>query len=403
MNAARERQRLYGGAEALGGAEAFLANQGRSGPYVYWTALLSCTAALLALPVVRVDLSVQERGLVRPTAERSAIVARTSGFIDSIQAHDNNLVHAGDALVVLNTRELQARIDLNGSHRALLQKELADLNRLLEGTSTPSAVTLSDLQTAKYIAEYQKFDIECRRADLKVAQAEREKRRTQQLFADHAAPARDFEQASYEASTAQAEREIITRQTIAQWQADKAQKEVEAEQLQAETRRLAEERDLYSVKAPVDGTVLGLEGLFEGSYVQSGQRIGEISPTGELVVEAWVPPKDIGRIFDGQPVSLQVDAYPYTVWGLLAGRVIGISADYVQDGDSSRAFKVTIRPNRDHLQARQGLKGFLKKGMTVNARFFVARRSLAELLYENLDQSFNPAMNGAQEDHARAQ
>src|SRR5262249_27511708 len=160
-----------------------------------------------------------------------------------------------------------------------------------------------------------------------------------------------------------------TRQTMAQWQADKAQKDVEAEQLQAEARRLAEERDLYSVKAPVNGTVLGLEGLFEGSYVQSGQRIGEISPTGELVVEAWVPPKDIGRIFDGQPVSLQVDAYPYTVWGLLAGRVIGISADYVQDGDSSRAFKVTIRPDRDHLQARQGLKGFLKKGMTVNARF----------------------------------
>jgi HlyD family secretion protein len=102
-------------------------------------------------------------------------------------------------------------------------------------------------------------------------------------------------------------------------------------------------------------------------------------------------------------VSLQVDAYPYTVWGLLTGRVIGISADYVQDGDSSRAFKVTIRPDRDHLQAQQGLKGFLKKGMTVNARFFVARRGLGELLYENLDLSFNPAMNGAQEDHDRAQ
>jgi membrane fusion protein, peptide pheromone/bacteriocin exporter len=115
-----------------------------------------------------------------------------------------------------------------------------------------------------------------------------------------------------------------------------------------------------------------------------------------------VPPKDIGRIFEGQPVSLQVDAYPYTVWGLLPARVIGISADYVQDGDASRAFKVTIRPDRDHLKARQGLKGFLKKGMTLNARFFVARRCLGELLYENLDESFNPAMN-AREGGGRAQ
>jgi hypothetical protein len=48
MSAQQERQRLYGGPDALGGAETFLANQGRSGRYVYWTALLSCTAALLA-------------------------------------------------------------------------------------------------------------------------------------------------------------------------------------------------------------------------------------------------------------------------------------------------------------------------------------------------------------------
>jgi multidrug resistance efflux pump len=222
---------------------------------------------------------------VRPTAERSAIVARTSGFIASIQAHDNDLVHVGDALVVLNARELQARIDLNGSQRALLEKELADLNRLLEGASTPSGVALSELQSAKYIAEYQRFDIECRRADLRVAQAERERRRTQQLFADRAVPARDAEQASYEASAAWAEREIITRQTIAQWQADKAQKELEAEQLQAEARRLAEE--FTRLKPPWTAQSLAWKAFFfEGSYVQSGQRIGEISPTGELLVEA---------------------------------------------------------------------------------------------------------------------
>jgi hypothetical protein len=42
-----------------------------------------------------------------------------------------------------------------------------------------------------------------------------------------------------------------------------AQKEVEAQQLQAEARRLAEERDPLLLKAPVDDTVFGLEGLFE--------------------------------------------------------------------------------------------------------------------------------------------
>jgi membrane fusion protein, peptide pheromone/bacteriocin exporter len=61
---------------------------------------------------------------------------------------------------------------------------------------------------------------------------------------------------------------------------------------------------------------------------------------------------------------------------------------------------VIVRPDRDYLQVREGLRGSLKKGMTVTARFFVARRSLWELLYESLDILFNPAMNEASSERA---
>jgi membrane fusion protein, peptide pheromone/bacteriocin exporter len=388
-----EPNRLYSGTHALSCAETFLAKQGPSRPYVYWTALAICTVALASLPMIQVDVSVQERGRVRPAAERSAIVARTAGFIASVHVRDNDLVRAGDTLLTLNARALQAKLDLNGSQTELVEKELTDLSYLLEGLSNKRPVSLGDLQTARYISEYQKFDTACRHADLNVDRSEREMNRTRQLFADKVVAARDLEQSAYEANAARVEREVIYRQTIAQWQADKVQKQGELEQREAEARQLAEERNLYAVKAPVEGTVIGLEGVFEGSYVQSGQRIGDISPTSDFVIDVSVPPKDIGRIAKGQPVSIQVDAYPYTVWGLLPGRVIRISADYVQQSDTSSTFKVVVRPDRDHVETREGLSGLLKKGMTVNARFLVARRSLWELLYESIDKSFNPAMN----------
>jgi membrane fusion protein, peptide pheromone/bacteriocin exporter len=213
------------------------------------------------------------------------------------------------------------------------------------------------------------------------------------LFDEKLAASREFDQAIFEAKLSRIERELIGRQTLVKWQADKVQKGFELEQLRTQARQLAEEAKLYSVKAPVDGVVIGLEGVFEGSYVQSGQRIGDISPTSDFIIDALVPPKEIGRIFKGQAVNLQIDAYPYTVWGLLPGRVIRISADYVQESDATSVFKVIVRPDRVYLQALNGLKGSLKKGMTVTARFFVARRSLWELLYENLDTHFNPAMN----------
>jgi len=392
MNPRREYNRIYGGSYALACAESFLKKRGRTWPYVYWTALVMCAGALLALPIIHVDVTVQERGRVRPATERTAIVARTAGFISSIRVHDNDLVRAGDILLTLKTQGLQAKVNFNDSQTKVLNKELADLRYLLERVGNKRPVLVSDLQTGQYISEYQKFDTDCRNANLKVDHTEREMNRNKQLLAIKVVAARDFEESSYQANAARVERETLNHQTLARWQTDRVQKEHELEQLESEAGQLADERNLYSVKAPLDGAVVGLEGVVEGSYVQSAQRIGDISPTSDFVVDVSVPPKDIGRIFVGQPVNIQVDAYTYTIWGLLPGRTIRISADYVQESESNGAFKVIVHPDRDYLRTREGLTGSLKKGMTANARFFVARRSLWELVYESMDDLFNPAL-----------
>jgi membrane fusion protein, peptide pheromone/bacteriocin exporter len=392
MNPRREYNRLCGGTYALTCAESFLTRQGRTRPYVYWTALVMCVTLLSSLPIVHVDVTVQERGRVRPATERSAIVARTAGFVSSIKAHDNDLVHSGDVLLSLNTQGLQAKFDFNRVQTNEVTNELEDLGHLLASVSNKQPASLTVLRTAKYISEYQKFDTQCQNANLKIKRTEREMNRTKELFRNKVVAARDVDDSSYQANEARAELEAVYRQTIAQWQADKVQKELELEQHKSEARQLADERDLYSVKAPLDGTVIGLEGVVEGSYVQSGQRIGDISPTSDFVFDVLVPPKDIGRILKGQSANMQVDAYPYTIWGLLPGRVLQISADYVEESDKSGAFKVIVKPDRDYLRTHEGLTGYLKKGMTGNARFFIAHRTLWELVYESMDDLFNPAI-----------
>jgi HlyD family secretion protein len=355
--------------------------------------MVMCASLLISLPLVHVDVTVQERGRIRPAAERSVIVARTAGVISSVRVHDNDLVHVGDTLLTLSSRALDAKVDFNREQTEQVRQELADLDYLLDCVCSKKPVSIDGLQTARYIAAYQKFDTDCRNADLKRDRTAREMDRIKRLFADKVVSTRDFDEASYQANAVRVEREVIYRQTVAQWQADKVQKNTELEHLKSEARQLAEERNMYSVIAPVDGVVIGVQGLFDGSYVQSGQKIGEISPTGDFVMDVAVPPKDIGRIFNGQSVKIQVDAFPYTVWGLLPGRVIRISADYIQDSAINSGFKVVVQPDRDYLETREGVKGLLKKGMTVNARFFVARRSLWELLYESLDKNFDPAMH----------
>lgn len=38
-------------------------------------------------------------------------------------------------------------------------------------------------------------------------------------------------------------------------------------------------------------------------------------------------------------------------------------------------------------------KGYIKKGMNVTAHFIITRRSLFDLLYQNIDEWINPAQN----------
>src|SRR5260221_7851339 len=254
MNPRPEYNRLYGRTYALTCAESFLTKRGRTRPYVYWTALVMCAGALLALPIIHVDVTVQERGRVRPATERTAIVARTAGFISSIRVHDNDLVHAGDILLTLKTQGLQAKVNFNDSQTKVLNKELADLRYLLERVSNKRPVLVNDLQTDQYIYEYQKYNTDCRNANLKVDHTEREMNRNKQLLAIKVVAARDFEESSYQANAARGERETLNHQTLARWQTDRGQKEHELERLESAAGLLADKRDWHSAKAPLGGT-----------------------------------------------------------------------------------------------------------------------------------------------------
>jgi membrane fusion protein, peptide pheromone/bacteriocin exporter len=56
-------------------------------------------------------------------------------------------------------------------------------------------------------------------------------------------------------------------------------------------------------------------------------------------------------------------------------------------------FKIKCRLLSDHLSLRNGYRGRLKKGMTVQARFIIAKRSLWQLLYDKADNWVNPYAN----------
>ena len=101
-----------------------------------------------------------------------------------------------------------------------------------------------------------------------------------------------------------------------------------------------------------------------------GQQLLELSPDGDLFVECFVSSKDIGLITPNMSVRFRVDAFDYTEWGILTGNVVDIAND-ITISDTISYYKIRCSLDRPFLELRNGFRGYVKKGMTVNARMIV--------------------------------
>jgi hemolysin D len=129
--------------------------------------------------------------------------------------------------------------------------------------------------------------------------------------------------------------------TISQFIADNENKLAEAARKADEARqglakaeaRLARTR-LY---APTDGVVQQMAVTTVGQVVTTGQQLVVTPIGGKLQVEALVANLDIGFVKPGQDAVIKVDAFPFTRFGALHGKVVAIASAAVAEQDAKRA------------------------------------------------------------------
>lgn len=86
----------------------------------------------------------------------------------------------------------------------------------------------------------------------------------------------------------------------------------------------------------------------------------------------------------------QIDAYNYNQWGTALGEILSIGKDVISINNKP-FFKVKCQIDQKYLTLENGVKGRLKKGMTLTAQFILAERSLYDLLYDGVNDWLNPA------------
>ena len=183
---------------------------------------------------------------------------------------------------------------------------------------------------------------------------------------------------------------MILERYRSRWQTALTSLRSDLQDVASQQAQVAEQRAAYTITAPASGTVELVASLSAGSPVQEGELLAVISPRSDFVAQVYVAPRDIGLLHPGMAVRMMVDAFNYSDWGVIEGSVTAISDDFVEV-DGRPMFKVTCALARTRLSLANGFTSTVRKGMTLQARFVVAERSLLQLLRDDVNDWLNPA------------
>ena len=148
--------------------------------------------------------------------------------------------------------------------------------------------------------------------------------------------------------------------------------------------RLQERVTRTIIRAPMDGIVSRLNFRTLGGFVNTGDVIVELVPTGEaLIIEARIMPQDISRIRLDDAVRIRFSAYDSARYGTVDGRVIRVSADAVDDdrgtGMSHYLVDVAIEGTLT-LETGEGV--IFIPGMTATVDVLSGKRTVMEYLWQ---------------------
>lgn len=349
---------------------------------IYLVIVLAVLVFIALLPVIKIDISSQSRGIIRSKTDNVPVTTIVSGRISWLALKNNAVVNKGDTLIKIVkdglTTEKTTQSEVSSTLIALHQ----DVTAVLGGKT-------AHLKTASAREDFYKFQSQKDELQSKVSQAQINYNRSKTLFDKGIIATAEYEKQLYELRFAnQALRSFVSQQK-ASWENQKREIEERVKSIEGSVAKIKIEENNYVVVAPISGTIESFSGLQVGSFINASQPIATISATDRLIVESTISPNDIGLIKKNQAVKFQIDAFNYNQWGLLEGKVIDIDRNITIQGEQA-FFKVRSIMNTTEMRLDSGYKTKVSKGMTLTTRYTIARRSLFDLLFDKMDDWLNP-------------
>lgn len=356
-----------------------------------WFICLATAGALAWSYFGKLDIHAVAQGRVQPIGRSKVVQPFEPGKIVKVLVENGSHVEAGDVLLELDPTETVADRDANRrEHAAMLaeavrrrtavawaqnveadrptmdfppdidgalrqREELtlgAELDRLeksvaaLEAQREETAATIERLSST-IESRARVVQLSRERVDMREKMQESGSGSRAQVVEALQAYEKEVTQLTYEqGQLLEAEASIKTLEARvggerSQFVAEQAEKLADAErradQLAQQIVKAEKKSERTTLRAPISGTVQQLAVTTFGQVVTTGQSLMTLVPDeGGIEIEAMILNQDIGFVEPGQRTVVKVDAFPFTRYGTLTGRVVKVSRDGVDETEAGK-------------------------------------------------------------------
>jgi adhesin transport system membrane fusion protein len=157
-----------------------------------------------------------------------------------------------------------------------------------------------------------------------------------------------------------------------------------------------EQLDRVELRSTMTGTVKNVRITTLGGVIKPGEEVMQIIPTGDiLMIEAKVKPSDVAFLKPGLHAIIKIDAYDYSIYGTIDGKLTFISPDTITEDSKSGEqifYRVQIETDSANFSGKPNERIEIQPGMTSTVEIITGQHSVLSYLTKPITKTLSDSM-----------
>lgn len=380
----------------------FLKAEEDSPSIMIWVILVLVILFFTWASISHIDQVTRAPGQIVASSRTQIIQSSDGGVIQEILVKEGDKVEKGQLLIKLDPTKVEAAYLETRSKAVALRATFSRLRAEISGGEPKFS---SDINNYPQFKENQLMLLKKRRAAIKadldsltqlLLLTKKEVNMSMPLLRTGDVSAADV--IKLQKQVADLEGQIVNKRNKytqdIQAELGKTQEDLAAtEQLLAQRK---DQLDHTELSSPSNGIVKNVRITTLGGVIKPSEEVMQIVPIEDnMLVEVKISPADIGFLRLGMETNIKIDAYDYTVYGSLKGKLIYLSADTISEDlkqGEKAYYRGQIETQGKVFSGKPGQNLDIQPGMTATAEIKTGTHTVLSYLLKPMIKTLNTSL-----------